>query len=49
MVVGLALWLRTIGQRHRKENERAAEGGNGHHPVDSQRWNEQTHGCRNNH
>jgi hypothetical protein len=30
--------VRTIGQRHRKENERAAESGNDHHPVDAQGW-----------
>ena len=49
MVVGLALWLRTIGQRHRKENECTAQSGNGHHPVDAQGWNEETHCCRHNH
>src|SRR6266849_3714576 len=49
MVLGLRLKLRTISQRHRKENERAAQRGNGHHPVDAQSWNEETHGCRNNH
>ncbi len=43
MVVGLALWVRTIGQRHGEHSERTAEGGNGHHPVDAQGWNEETH------
>ncbi len=42
MVLGLRLRLRAISQHHRKENERAAQRGNGHHPVDAQSWNEET-------
>ncbi len=49
MVIGLRLRVRTIGQRHGEHSERTAQRGNGHHPVDAQGWNEQTHGCRNNH